>query len=78
MPKLYRPISKLICDQTNKEYYIVHYRNLKFYIRVGVIISKVHWIVSFDETPWFEKYIEYNTKKRAQADSDFIEDQRLS
>ena len=36
-----------------------------------MIISKVHRIVSFDQTPWLEKYIDYNTKKRAQADSDF-------
>ena len=41
-PKPHRPTSKLICDQTNKEYYIVHYRNLKFYLRMGMIIKKVH------------------------------------
>ena len=41
---------------------------------MGIIISKVHRIVSFDQTPWLEKYIEYNTKKRAQADSDFKTD----
>ena len=29
-PKPHRPTSKLICDHNNKEYYIVHYRNLKF------------------------------------------------
>ena len=60
-PKPHRPTSKLICDQTNKEYYIVHYRNLKFYIRMGMIIKKVHRIVSFDQSPWLAKYIDYNT-----------------
>ena len=30
VPKPYKPTSKLICDKTNEEYYIVHYRNLKF------------------------------------------------
>ena len=69
--KNFGPTSKLICDQTNKEYYIVLYKNLKFYVRMGMIISKVHRIVSFDQTPWLEKYIDYNTKKRAQDDSDF-------
>ena len=73
-PKPHRPTSKLICDQTNKDYYIVHYRNLKFYIRMGMIISKVHRIVSFDQSPWLAKYIDYNTKKRAEADSDFMKD----
>ena len=74
VPKPFRPTSKLICEQTNKEYYIVHYRNLKFYIRMGTIICKVHRIISFDQSPWLEKYIDYNTKKRGQADSDFKKD----
>ena len=74
VPNPFRPTSKLICDQTNKEYYIVHYRNLKFYMRMGMIIKKVHRIVSFDQSPWLQAYIDYNTQKRAQADSDFIKD----
>ena len=74
VPKPYRPTSKLICDQTNKEYYIVHYRKVKVYVGMGMIISKVHRIVSFDQTPWLGKYIEYKIKKRAQADSDFKKD----
>ena len=74
VPNPFRPTSKLICDQTNKECYIVHYRNLKFYIRMGMIICKVHRIVSFDQTPWLANYIDYNTQKRAQSDSDFKKD----
>ena len=73
-PESHKPTSKLICDQTDKEYYIVHYRNLKFYLRMGMSLKKVHRIVSFDQSPWLAKYIDYNTKKRAQADSDFIKD----
>ena len=73
-PKPHRPTSKLICDQTNKEYYIVHYRNLKFYLRMGMIIKKVHRIVSFDQSAWLAKYIDFNTQKRALADSDFMKD----
>ena len=73
-PNPFKPTNKLICDQTNKEYYIVHYRNLKFYLRMGMIIKKVHRIVSFDQSPWLSNYIDYNTQKRAQADSDFQKD----
>ena len=72
--KPHRPTNKLICDQTNREYYIVHYRNLKFDLRMGMIISKVHRIVSFDQSPRLQKYIDYKTKKRAEADSDFKKD----
>ena len=74
MPKLYRPTKKLICDQTIEDYYTVHYKNLKLYIRMAMIIAKVHRIVSFDQSPCFEKYIDYDTKKSAQADSDFKKD----
>ena len=73
-PMPHRPTSKLICDQTNKEFYIVHYRNLKFYLRMGMIIKKVHKIVSFDQSPWLKPYIDYNTQKRTQASSDFEKD----
>ena len=74
VPNPFRPTSKLICDQTNKEDYIVHYRNLKFYIRMGMIISKVQRIVSFHQSPWLANYIDYSTEKRAQVDSDFKKD----
>ena len=74
VPKPNRPTSKLICDQTNKEYYIVHYRNLKFFIRMGMINKKVHRIVSFNQSPWLQSYIDYNTQKRVKADSDFMKD----
>ena len=73
-PKPHRPSTKLICDQNNKEYYIVHYRNLKFYLRMGMTNKKVHRIVSFDQSPWLSKYIDYYTHKRAEADSDFMKD----
>ena len=74
VPKPYKLTSKLICDQTNKEYYIFHYGNLKFYARMGNIVTKVRKIVSFDQSPWLEKYFDYKSKKREQADSDFKKD----
>ena len=39
-----------------------------------MIISKIHGIISFDQSPWLEKCIDYNSKKRAEADSDFKKD----
>ena len=39
-----------------------------------MIITEVHRIASFNQTPWLERYIDYNTKLRAQADSDFKKD----
>ena len=41
---------------------------------MGMIIKNVHRTVSFDQSPWLSKYIDYNTQKTAQADSDFMKD----
>ena len=40
---------KIICDQTDKNSYIVHYRNLKFYVKMGRIIEKIHKVISFKQ-----------------------------
>ena len=70
-PDIYIQNKKLICDWSDKKYYLVHYRMLKFYVRHGMIVDKVHKIVSFRQSRWLEKYINFNTQKRNQAVNDF-------
>ena len=43
-PNGYKPTEKLICDQTNKTNYLVHYRLLQFYVRHGMKITKIDTI----------------------------------
>ena len=71
MPKNYVSHKKLICDWTDKKNYLIHYRMLKFYIRHGMKINKVHSVISFKQSKWLEKYIDFNTQKRNQAVNDF-------
>ena len=66
-PKKYKPTAKLICDQTNKKHYGIHYRMLKFYIRMGMIVTKIHTIFRFKQSRWLAPYIDFNTKKRMIA-----------
>ena len=73
-PDTYIQTSKLICDSSDKKNYLVHYRMLKFYVRHGMIIDKVHNIISFKQSRWLEKYINFNTQKRNQAVNDFEKD----
>ena len=47
---------------------------LKFYIRHGMIVERVHNIISFRQSRWLEKYISFNTRKRNQAVNDFEKD----
>ena len=73
-PDTYVQSSKLICDWSDKKNYLVHYTMLKFYVRHGMIVDKVHEIISFKQSRWLEKYINFNTQKRNQAVNDFEKD----
>ena len=47
---------------------------LKFYVRNGMIVDKILEIISFRQSRWLEKYINFFTQKRNQAVSDFDKD----
>ena len=73
-PETYVQTKKLICDWSDKKNCLIHYRMLKFYVRHGMIVDKVHDIISFRQSRWLEKYITFNTQKRNQAVNDFEKD----
>ena len=73
-PKNYTKSKKLKCDWTDKKKYLIHYRMLKFYVRHGMIVEKIHEIISFKQSRWLEKYISFNTQKRNKAKNDFEKD----
>ena len=65
---------KLVLTLEDKEKYVVHYKNLQFYLRQGMRLKKVHRVLEFDQEPWMEPYIRMNTEFRKQARSDFETD----
>ena len=73
-PKNYTKSKKLICDWTDKKKYLVLYRMLKFYVRHGMIVEKIHEIISFKQSKWLESYIRFNTQKRNKAKNEFEKD----
>ena len=73
-PENYTKSKKLICDWTDKKKYLIRYRMLKFYVRHGMIVEKIHEIISFKQSKWLESYISFNTQKRNKAKSDFEKD----
>ena len=73
-PEKYTKSKKLICDWTDKKKYLIHYRKLKFYVRHGMIVEKVHEIISFKQSKWLECYISFNTQKRNKAKNEFEKD----
>ena len=45
----------------------MHYRNLKYYLSKGWILTKVHKILEFKQSPWMKPYIDFNTERRIEA-----------
>ena len=67
-------IGKLIPNLHNKTRYILHYKNLKLYLDLGMKLTKVHRVLTFQQSPWLKEYIDFNTEKRKQAANDFEKD----
>ena len=53
-PKNYTNFKKLICDWSDKKNYLVQYRMLKFYVRHGMVVDKIHEIISFKQSKCLE------------------------
>ena len=62
---------KLCLTLQDKKNYICHYRNLKLYLKHGLIITKVTEVLQFNQSPWIRDYIELNTKLRKEAGNNF-------
>ena len=58
---------KLILDQNNKYEHPIHYRMLKFVVKMGIKVTKVHRIYKFKQDYIIRDYIELNNKMRAEA-----------
>ena len=73
-PNSYTNSKKLICDWTDKKNFLVLYSMLKFYVRHGMVVEKIHEIIYFKQNKWLEKYINFNTQNRNKAKNDFEKD----
>ena len=66
---------KLCLTLQDKTKYVLHYRNLKQYLDLGLKLKKVHRALEFNQSPWLKPYIDLNTRLRRNATCKFDEDQ---
>ena len=62
--------NKLIPNLMPKINYVVHYRNLKYYLSKGLVLKKVHRILEFKQSDWMKPYIDFKTQKRKEANNE--------
>ena len=67
-------VHKLIPTLSNKEKYVLHYKNLQSYLNLGLKLKRVHRVLEFNQSPWLKKYIDFNTQKRTKAKNSFEKD----
>ena len=66
-PRTSSKSKKLILDQNTKYEYSIHYQIIKFVVKMGIKVTKVHRIIKFKQDYIIRDYIELNTKMRAEA-----------
>ena len=72
--KKVKNVEKLFCDFIPKKNYVVHYKNLQQYLKMGIEITAVHRGLSFYQSAWMEPYIRKNTELRKKAANSFEKD----
>ena len=66
--------SKLVCNISEKNKYVPHIKSLKQALNHGLILKKVHRVISFHQEAWLKQYIITNIEERKKADNDFKKD----
>ena len=64
-------VKKLIPNLGDKVKYVVHCKNLQYYLSLGMKLVKIHRILSFRQSNWLKSYTDFNTKKRQESSDEF-------
>ena len=67
-------VEKLLATIEDKDFYILHYRNLQLYVSLGLRVKKIHAGIIFKQGPIMKSYVDFNFEKRAQATNKFDTD----
>ena len=60
-------VEKLVVNLHDEKEYAMHIRNLKQALNPGLVLTKVHKAIKFNQEVWLKSYIDMNTKLRKNA-----------
>jgi hypothetical protein len=66
--------NKLVPNLMDKKNYITHYKNLQLYLNLGMVLTKVHKVMSFKQSTWMKPYIDFNSDQRKVSKNSFEKD----
>ena len=64
-------VNKLVPNLRDKIKYLVHYKNLQYYLSLGMKLIKIQRISKFKQFNWLKDYIEFNKVKRMNSKTAF-------
>ena len=64
-------VKKLIPNLSNNIKHVDHYKNLLYYLSLGMKVVKIHRILSFKQSNWLRVFTDFNTKKRQESSDEF-------
>ena len=64
-------VKKLIPNLYDKIRYHVRFKNLIYYLSLGMKLKKIHRILSFKQKNWLKVFTDFNTEKRRLSNDEF-------
>ena len=62
---------KLIPNLGDKINYALHCKNLLLYLSLGIKLKKIYKVLTFKQSNWMKKYIDFNTEKGTNVANSF-------
>ena len=63
--------TRLAPNLMDKQSYVVHIKNLQFYLKQGLQLGRITRVIEFNQTSWLKEYVDFNIEKRRLATTDF-------
>ena len=67
----YMKTKKLVPNLNNKERYIIHYRALQCYLKLGMHLTKIYRVLEFNQSNWMKPFMNELVRSRTLATNDF-------